>query len=75
MDTYTLTGVGSLFHLIFKMIDFKKNPAWVVLINLAFKHVLDQIMTQSSTVRNRILSQNASFQTGLFPNGVNCSNK
>lgn len=50
MDTYTLTGVGSLFHFILKIIEFKRNPARVVLINLAFKLVLDQIMTQPSTV-------------------------
>lgn len=73
MDTYTLTGVGSLFHLILKMIYFKRNHARVVLINVAFKHVLDQIMTQPSTVRNCILSQNTSFEIGLFPSGANCS--
>lgn len=75
MDTYNLTDVGSLFHLILKMIDFERNPARVVLINLAFKHVLDEIMTQPSTVRivSPFLSQNTSFETGLFPNGANCS--
>lgn len=54
MDTYNLTDVGSLFYLTLKMIDFERNPAKVVLINLVFKHGLDQIMTHPSTVRNRI---------------------